>query len=181
MQLSNEKTNFIGTKHRTEWNDVDNSAVNDARQSERHPYPTHCVEWRRHTSRKDRLRIQSPKPLQHGKVTLLQPKDEFSTAEQQRLPAILSVNAPYQLGGSSASWTQNRCVSGHWSMCQRHQWKTRGSTDVQTETTSAPRESTHSGWLAAGNRRTGESENTSWQRGPASEVPGGRSNRSTCH
>ena len=65
-------------------------------------------------------------------------------------------------------------------MRQRHQWKTIGPTGVQAETRTLPRESTHSGWLAAGNRRNVEIENTSWQRGHDSEVLGGRSNRSTC-
>ena len=46
-----------------------------------------------------------PKPLHYGKVTLLQPKDECSTAEQQRLTCkfecerLLSVLVETQLAG----------------------------------------------------------------------------------
>ena len=54
-------------------------------------------------------------------------------------------------------------------------------TNWGSESRTLPRESTHSGWLAAGNRRNDVIENTSWQCGHHSEVPCGRSNRSTCH
>ena len=44
--------------------------------------------------RDDHLRIRSTEPLQYGKVTLLQPKDECSTTEQQRLTCKIECERP---------------------------------------------------------------------------------------